>query len=140
MAGTPDRAGGNGAEERPLRTEVVGGGIGVVFPIDRPAILDVVNKDKARKPKSAPVLKAEFALALGKKANGPDSPGGIRLYDSLFTLSTLTSLRFGDVRYVKDVWLTNTALCGISTNSKDRAGDELGYAVDRVDNPNLRLV
>ena len=73
-------------------------------------------------------MKTEFFRALEKKANGPDAPGGVRLYASLSTFLSLTSLRFGDVRCVRDIWVNNTALCGISTSSKDKGGALANWA------------
>ena len=105
------------------------------MPIDHPSLLAVVNGVKRHTPKSATVLKTEFVVSLGKKANGSEAPGGIRLYASLFALLTVTSLRFGDVRAARDIWVTKSALGGISINSRDNAGALMNW-----DTPSAGLV
>ena len=102
--------------------------MGVVSPIGRPDVLAVVKKDKAHRPRPAPALTTEFAIALEKKANDLASPRGIRLYAALFPLLTLTSLHFADIRFVEDIWLTNAALRGISCNSKGENGALMNWA------------
>ena len=99
-----------------------GEALGAEFPIDHPAIRAIINRNKRHAPKSAPALKTEYAAALETKANDSESPGGICLYASVFTLLPATSLMFGDVRAVQEVWVANTDLRGISTESKDKAG------------------
>ena len=45
---------------------VFGGAIGVVFPLIRPAIMAGLKSEYKAKPKSAPSLNTEFAIALEK--------------------------------------------------------------------------
>ena len=50
-------------------------------------------------------------------------PSGLRLYCSLFCLLTYASLRFSDLRQVADVWSSDSAICGLSVNQKNKNGD-----------------
>ena len=48
---------------------------------------------------------------------------GERLYSALFVMLALTSLRFGGTRQVRALWLSDSALCGLSVNNKDKSGN-----------------
>ena len=101
-------------------SKVYGEAIGIVFPTNRPAVLQA-SAIRGHQPKSAPCLETDFILALDAGANNRESPSGHRLYCAMFTLLALTSLRFGDTRMAQDLWLSETALCGPSINNKDKS-------------------
>ena len=110
----------------PIR--VFGDAVGVVFPYGHPDITEAISAHKASVPKSAPHLNTEFAIALEKLTNDTSSPIDLQLYASLFTLLALTSLRFGDARLVKDMWVPNTSLGGLGINNKENAGALMNWA------------
>ena len=107
---------------------VFGESLWVTCPIDHPAVMAGISVDKLAKPTSAPYLNTDFAIALERLSNDPEAPSGTRLYASLFTLLTLTSLRFVDTRLVRDVWKSNTALCGLSINNMGKSGALMNWA------------
>ena len=78
-------------------------------------------------PKSPPFEYGIFHC-VRKLANDQSTPGGLRLFSSLFTLLSLTSLRLGDARLVKDIWVSSTALFGLSINNKDKSGSLMNWA------------
>ena len=107
--------------------KVYGESLGVVFPADHPAILSAVAVI-GHKPKPDPSLETDFALALETGACNKEAPSGLRLYYSLFAMLALTSLRFGDTRMVQALWVSETALCGLSVNNKDKSGQLMTWA------------
>ena len=108
--------------------KVFGESLGVVFPIDHPAVKVAVSIPRGRNVKTAPAVETEFLKALENHAANRQFPGGQRLYAALFALLGLSSLRFGDTKQVSDLFNSGTALCGIGVNTKDRSGDIMSWA------------
>ena len=101
--------------------------LGISMPLEHPA---VIKGAKVPKPsaKHAPPLAVEFLVELETQAIKRENPEGLRIYCSLFLLMTLASLRFADTADVSALWLTDTAVCGVSLNHKDKMGRENSWA------------
>ena len=104
--------------------------LGVDLPLNHPA---VVKGTKIPKPsaKHAPPLTVEFLVALETQAINRENPEGLRVYCSLFLLLTLASLRFADTADVSELRVTETAVCGVSVNHKDKCGRENSWATPK---------
>ena len=108
--------------------KVYGEALGVSFPTSHPAVLQAVTPITKRKIKTAPTLCTELAIALERRAANKEVLASERLYCALFSLLTLTSLRFGDTQQTSYVSKTKTVLCGAGVNNKDRASAVMQWA------------
>ena len=108
--------------------KVFGGALGGTFPTSRPTVLAAVACKRKRAVRTDPPLCTEFALALERRAADKEVLASERLYCALFSLRTLTSLRFGDTQQTASITRTSTALCGPGLNNKDRSSDLVNWA------------
>ena len=99
---------------------VVGAVLRANFSLDYPSIAAAAKIDCRARRTHAPILDFDLSLKFSAFACADDSPPGLKLYASFFTLMTLASLRFSDVREVLDFWVSDTAVCGKSVNQKSK--------------------
>ena len=106
---------------------VFGEALGVVFPIDHPAVRGLACR-KTRKTKTAPMLKTEFLFALEKLACDKAAEPSDRLYSALFTLLALASLRFGDTKQTAELRSTGSCITGCGIDQKNKSSEFLSWA------------
>ena len=107
---------------------VFGEALGVVFPIDHPAIRGIISSRAKHKTKTAPMLKTEFLFALEKLACDKAAEPGERLYSALFTLLALASLRFGDKKQTAELRSTGSCITGCGVDQKNKSSEYLAWA------------
>ena len=105
--------------------------LGLVLPIWHPGILAVVKKPRKSALHQAPPVPVEFIFALERIADAHEYPWGMRYYASMFVLMTMTSLRFCDTRDVVKVWVTETAICGVSVDHKTKNAEPTQWAAPK---------
>ena len=95
--------------------------LGVDMPLEH---TEVIKWTKLPKPsaKHAPPISVEFLVGREKQAINRENPEGLRACCSIFLLLKLASLRFADTADVSSLWLTDTAVCGVSLSRKDKTG------------------
>ena len=95
--------------------------LGLVFPLQHPAIVAVSGREKSGIPplaKRAPMLEMGLILDLERIATYNGSPVGMRFYASAYLLMVFASLRFSDCKAIIELWTTETAVCGRSIDLK----------------------
>ena len=105
--------------------------LGIPFPIHHPTVVRAARAKRTKALRQAPMMPLELILKLECTAVSNANPSGLRLYCSLFCLMTFASLRFSDLRQVTDLWASDTAICGLSVNQKDKNGDLIQWATPR---------
>ena len=103
---------------------------GVPLPVSHPAVVRCA-KFKSGVTRRAPVIPTEAVLKLETEARNRDNPAGWGCIAVYFFLLTMASLRFGDTADVSHLWLTDSALFGMSINHKRRTGATTNWAMLR---------
>ena len=106
--------------------------LGVDIPLWHPGVLAVLRKPRPRALKQAPPMTVDFVIALERLAVSSNKPFGLRYYAAMFVLMTLASLRFCDTRDVSALWVTESSVCGISIDRKNKVGDLITWAAPRA--------
>ena len=107
---------------------VFGEALGVEFPIDHPAVIAATRTPKSKPTKHAPPITTEFIVALENAVSNEEFPYLKRLFCALALLRIYASLRYADTKQVYQVFVTNTALCGVSVDPKSTKGDVMQWA------------
>ena len=98
------------------------------LPLNYPAVKNAARPDTRAVIKHAPIAPFELMLGMGEIANNRLTPEGLRLYAAIFSLMSLASLRFSDLREVLDFWVSDSAVCGRSVDQKDKHGALMTWA------------
>ena len=107
---------------------VFGEALGVEFPIGRPAILSCARTIKSKPTRNAPRIPVDFAKLLELSTENKEFPPLKRVFCALTLLQIYASLRYIDTCYVSQLFVTNSAICGVSVDMKSPNGEIIQWA------------
>ena len=102
--------------------------MGIDFPVTHPGVIAATRSINKKSVKHAPPVPLEFIRKVEEYASGPTLSWGLRVFCSLVCLLVYASLRYADTVCVCKLWKSDTAICGLSVNSKDKNGDLMNWA------------
>ena len=104
--------------------------MGVEFPNSNPSVGAATRIREISE--TCPRSSAAFNEKLEAISTNPENMCGLRVIRSLASLLVSESLRFPGALNVGKIRKTDTAVCGISVNSKDRNGDCMHLATPKT--------
>ena len=96
----------------------------VLIPPTHPAVIKAAKIRKAA-PQQAPAAPLGFIFRIGKEARIRENPEGLRIYCSLTFILAMASLRFADTSEVARLFVSESAVIGVSIDPKDKDGSEM---------------
>ena len=107
---------------------IFGAAMGIDFPTSHPGVIAATRSMNTKSVKHAPPIPLDFIRKVEEYASDPELAWGLRVFCSLICLLVYASLRYADTSSVFKLWKTETAICGLSVNSKDKNGDVMNWA------------
>ena len=110
---------------------VFGIALWVEFPLGHPSVEVTQRISKMRRAKHAPVVPLELAFALETYAGDGPNDRTISYFCSALCLMLFASLRFCDTIEIKEFWVANSEVCGISVGQKSKGRALMTWAAPR---------
>ena len=108
--------------------KIFGEAMGIDFPVSHPGVIAATRVTRIKPVKHAPMAPMEFIRKIELLSCDLNACWGLRVACSLVCLMVYASLRYSDTRCIFRIWRSGTALCGESTNWKNKNGDIMQWA------------
>ena len=101
------------------------------FPINHPAAIAATRSGKRKPTKHSPGAPLDFVVKVEEAVTNEKYQSGEKLFCSLFLLQVFASLRYIDLDEVSSLFLTETAVCGVSIDPKSANRDVMQWAAPK---------